>query len=89
VEKPKIFGIWSIGDVEEDEPEEMRAEINGTPLYCPICKRELKMWVEGCSLVHFVCKKCRFRMTRVAYLDEEGELDLRYYDRLVEVAYED
>jgi len=83
----QFFGVWSIGDVKEDEPEDLSAEINGKPIYCPICRERMKMWIEGCGLLHFICKKCNFRFTQVKYLNEKDELDLEYYYRLIGVIY--
>ncbi|MCS7365742.1 MAG: hypothetical protein NDF54_09930 [archaeon GB-1867-035] len=27
-------------------------------MFCPICKESLKGWLEGCTLIHLICKKC-------------------------------
>ena len=57
-----VSGIWIFGEeIGKDEPEEETAIINGKTVHCPICREPLKAWVEGCSLLHFICKNCNFR----------------------------
>ena len=67
----------------------LEAEIEGKPLYCPLCRAKMKMWLEGCSLWHYICKRCNFRLIRVNYVTADGELDRGFYNRLIKVVYEE
>jgi len=60
---PKAFGIWTLEESNSDIetiPEEQPSEINGKAAYCPFCKKQMKMWLEGCTLWHIYCKDCDF-----------------------------
>lgn len=28
------------------------------PIYCPFCRRELKGWIEGCTIIQLYCNYC-------------------------------
>jgi len=79
--EPFAFGVWTLRDpnVEEYEDEE-EAKINGKIVHCPFCERPLRMWVEGCSLYHMVCKACDFCLTQIT--KDEGT-----YKELMERIY--
>lgn len=82
METPEAFGIWALGDHNlisfiEEEP----AEIIGKSVYCPFCKRRMKMWMEGCTLLHIECKGCNFCLTMKT---ENRDI----YEKLLRVIYE-
>lgn len=81
---PKIFGVWTLEEQEFNRVMavgEKPAEINGKPVYCPLCKKPMKMWLEGCTLWHINCKECRLCLTMKT---ENGEV----FEKLVGVIYE-
>jgi hypothetical protein len=77
---PEIFGIWTLGE-EETVAEEEPAEVNDKAIYCPFCKKRMKMWPEGCTLWHIYCKECHFCLTMTT---ENGEI----LEKLESVIYE-
>jgi hypothetical protein len=65
--EPLAFGIWTLKDPNVGENEESEeAQIDGKTVHCPLCRRPLKVWVEGCSLYHMVCQACELCLTQVA-----------------------
>ena len=38
-------------------------ELFGKSIYCPICRRELRGWGEGCTVIHLYCDHCGIVMT--------------------------
>lgn len=84
MEKPKAFGLWVLGTqriVSSKEFQKEPAEINGKIVYCPFCRRRMKMWLEGCTLWHIECEKCNFCFTMKTV---DGEI----FERLVGIIYE-
>ncbi len=41
----------------------MSSELIGRPIYCPLCRRELKGWGEGCTVLHLFCEDCGVELT--------------------------
>jgi hypothetical protein len=81
---PKAFGIWMLEEQKlntEEALEEEPAEIDNKPVYCPICKKRMKMWMEGCTLLHIICENCNLCLTMKT---ENGEI----FEKLVGIIYE-
>lgn len=38
-------------------------ELFGRAVYCPLCRRELKGWGEGCTVLHLYCDHCGIAIT--------------------------
>jgi len=68
--KDKWFGIWNKGGELDNEPEGEDAIIEGINIYCPICRKQMKMWIEGCCLLHITCKGCKFKFTVILKNEE-------------------
>ena len=53
-------------------------QLLGKPVYCPLCRRELKGWGEGCTIVHLFCEDCGVELTlaNTSVLDDEDVDDL-------------
>ena len=81
---PKTFGIWTLEERESNNAMTAReepAKINGKPVYCPLCKKRMKMWMEGCTLWHINCKACRLCLT---VKTEDGKV----FEKLLRAIYE-
>lgn len=59
------FGIWYRNNDIINEPDGENAIIDGRAIYCPICKQQMRMWIEGCSLLHIICKNCKLKLIMV------------------------
>jgi len=38
-------------------------ELLGKAIYCPLCRKELKGWGEGCTVLHLYCDRCDIAIT--------------------------
>ncbi len=38
-------------------------ELFGQAIYCPLCRKELKGWSEGCTVFHLYCDHCGIAIT--------------------------
>gem|GEM_PF-2838870 len=38
-------------------------QLLGKPVYCPLCRRKLKGWGEGCTVVYLFCENCGVELT--------------------------
>mgnify|MGYP007084778467 CR=1 FL=1 len=90
---PRAFGLWTLGEKVEPANKEIimvgkLAKIDGKAVYCPICKRRLRMWIEGCSLWHIYCKKDFFHfILRSSFLIRKKE-KRETFNKLVDIMYE-
>lgn len=52
-----------VRDVEEPSNLLASSELLGKPVHRPLCRRELKGWGEGCTIVHLFCEDCGVELT--------------------------
>jgi len=50
------------------------SELLGKPVYCPLCRRELRGWGEGCTILHLICENCGVELTlaNTSVLDDKA-----------------
>lgn len=82
MKKPKAYGIWTLSDekLARVSPAEDTAKIHDQVVYCPLCRKPMTIWVEGCTIYHMDCDECNFSL-----LMKETEED---YERLTQIVYE-
>ena len=76
-----------IRDVEELGNLLASSELLGKPVYCPLCRRELRGWGEGCTILHLICEDCEVELTlaNASALDDNCVNDLER--RLLDLFY--
>jgi len=61
----KILGITTTGLSKNDLEQNLvpSKELLEREIYCPLCNNSMSGWIEGCTLIHLICRNCEVRMT--------------------------